>query len=219
MRIPAAAIFATSNQPLDIQEKIFSEVVAGQIKKEFPSAPLLLLTATCSHQEASKLATILNRADLKVIRTPLVYKPPLVFRTQSKPSKKKDIIKIIYENLTLNSEGQAIIYSSTPNKCIEIFNGLKEYIEPHQLGIYHRKMHDTDQKKTMNLWNNQKLKYIVATNAFGMGVHAPHVRIIIHTTFPLSPTNFDGQLAESLVLYARADIRELLMIVSRKIEK
>ncbi|CAG8668012.1 12486_t:CDS:2, partial [Gigaspora rosea] len=37
----------------------------GQIKEEFPSAPLLLLTATCSHQEASKLATILNRADLK----------------------------------------------------------------------------------------------------------------------------------------------------------
>ncbi|RIB20632.1 hypothetical protein C2G38_2178804 [Gigaspora rosea] len=61
-----------------------------------------------------------------------------------------------------------------------------------------------------------------------MGVHARHVRIIIHTTFPLSPTNFvqevgragrDEQLAESLVLYARADIRELLMIVSGKIEK
>ncbi|CAG8760001.1 17224_t:CDS:2, partial [Gigaspora rosea] len=108
VRIPATAIFATLNQPLDIQEKMFSKVVAGQIKEEFPSAPLLLLTATCSHQEASKLVTILNRADLE---------------------------------------------------CIEIFNGLKEYIEPHQL-------------------------------AFGKGVHAPYVRIIIHTTFPLSPTNF-----------------------------
>ncbi|CAG8704650.1 13323_t:CDS:2, partial [Racocetra fulgida] len=92
--IPAAAIFATSNQSLDIQEKIFSEVAVGiikvlwatpekfiesskfrrflhnvfqtrQIKEEFPSAPLLLLTATCSYQEASELATILNRTDLK----------------------------------------------------------------------------------------------------------------------------------------------------------
>ncbi|CAG8651408.1 1091_t:CDS:2, partial [Gigaspora rosea] len=107
----------------------------GQIKEEIPSALLLLLTATCSHQKASKLATILNRADPKVIRALLVYKSPLVFRTQSKPSKKKNIIKIIYKNLTLNSEGQAIIYSSTPNECIEIFNGLKEYIEPHQLDI------------------------------------------------------------------------------------
>ncbi|CAG8702416.1 16811_t:CDS:2, partial [Racocetra fulgida] len=81
------------------------------------------------------------------------------------------------------------------------------------------------QKTTLNLWNNQKIKYIVATNAFGMGVHALHVRTIIHTTFPLSPTNFvqevgragrDGQSAESLVLYACADIRELLMIVDTK---
>ncbi|CAG8839351.1 35136_t:CDS:2, partial [Gigaspora margarita] len=37
-----------------------------QIKEEFPLAPLLLLT--CSYQEASKLATILNKADLKVGR-------------------------------------------------------------------------------------------------------------------------------------------------------
>ncbi|CAG8848791.1 29926_t:CDS:1, partial [Racocetra persica] len=67
---------------------------------------------------------------------------------------------------------------------------LKEYIEPYQLGIYYRKICDTNQKTTLNLWNNQKLKYIVATNAFGIGVHTSHVRTIIHTTFLLSPTNF-----------------------------
>ncbi|CAG8556017.1 12260_t:CDS:2, partial [Racocetra persica] len=189
---------------LDIQEKIFSEVAAGITKVLWATSEKFIEN---SKFQASKLVTILNRTDLKVIRITLVYKSPFVLQTQSKPSKKKDIIKIVYENLTLNSEGQAIIYSSTPNECIEIFNSFKEYIEPHQLGVYHGKM--------------------LATNAFGMGVYASHVRTIIHTTFPLSPTNFvqevgragrGGQSAESLVLYACADIRELLMIVGEKVK-
>ncbi|CAG8559790.1 34472_t:CDS:10, partial [Gigaspora margarita] len=251
MGIPAAKLYAASDQSLEEQEKIFGEIAVGitkvlwitpekfiesprfhkflcnvsqtrekknlikniyrpawtkleKIKDEFSSSPILLLTATCSYEGATQLATILKRPNLK------------------------DIIEIVYKYIEQTNNGQAIIYSSTPNKCIDIFNGLKEYINSNQLGIYHGKMHSIDQKRILRLWNNQELKYIVATNAFGMGVHTPDIRIIIHTTFLLSPTNFvqevgqagrDGKQAESVVLYSRADIRELLMIVSEKLLK
>ncbi|CAG8739559.1 16023_t:CDS:2 [Dentiscutata erythropus] len=204
MGIPAAKIYAASDQPLEKQEKIFGEVVAGitkilwvmsekfieslkfrkflnnvsqtrsvqfvinepawtkleQIKNEFSLLPILLLTATCSYEGASKLAIILKRPNLK-----------LVFETQSKPSKKKDIVEIVHKNIEQNHE--------------------------------------------------------VATNAFGMGVHMSDVRIIIHITFPLSSTNFvqevgrasrDRQQAKSIVLYSCSDIRKLLLIVGGKIE-
>ncbi|CAG8604285.1 4137_t:CDS:2, partial [Ambispora gerdemannii] len=100
----------------------------GQVKNKFPSAPILLLTATCSYQGASELATILQRPNLK-----------------------KAIIKAVYENLKQISEGRAIIYSSTPDKCIEIFNDLKECIDPKRLDIYHGKMHSVDQKMTIQV--------------------------------------------------------------------
>ncbi|CAG8853050.1 18515_t:CDS:1, partial [Gigaspora margarita] len=101
-----------------------------------------------------------------------------------------DIIEAVYKILEQCLEGQAIIYSSTPNEYTEIFNGLKEYINHKLLGIYHGKMHSIDQKTTSCLWHNQKLKYMIATNAFGIGVHILDVRIVVHTTFPLSLTNF-----------------------------
>ncbi|CAG8502905.1 22204_t:CDS:2, partial [Gigaspora rosea] len=109
MGIPATKIYAASDQPLEEQEKIFGEVAAritkvlpawtklGQIKDEFPLSPILLLTATCSCEGASRLSIILKRPNLK------------------------------------NREGRVIIYASTPIECIEIFNGLKEYVDSNHL--------------------------------------------------------------------------------------
>ncbi|CAG8727566.1 16870_t:CDS:2 [Gigaspora margarita] len=191
MGILAAKIYATLDQPLEEQEKIFGEVVAGitkvlsawaklgQIKEEFPLSPILLLITTCFCEGVSRLSIIL-----------------------------KDHLKVI-------------------QKCIEIFNGLKEYVDSNHLGIYYRKMYSADQKTTLNLWNQQKLKYIVAMNTFGIGVHISDIRIIIHTTFLLSSTNFvqevgrasrDEKQAKSIVLYSCSDIRELLLIVGRRID-
>ncbi|CAG8496835.1 10109_t:CDS:10, partial [Cetraspora pellucida] len=215
MGIPAATIYASLDQPVEVQEKIFGEVAAsitkvlwitpkkfieslrfrrflhnvfqtrgiqfvidethcvleyghfrpawtklGKIKEEFTLSSILLLIATCSYEGVSKLKSILKIPNLK------------------------DIIEAVYKILEQCLESWAIIYSSTPNECTEIFNGLKEYIN-HKL---------------------LELKYIIATNAFGMGVHMSDVQIIIHTTFPLSPTNFvqeigragrDGQPSEN----------------------
>ncbi|CAG8532974.1 14463_t:CDS:10, partial [Dentiscutata heterogama] len=179
MGVPAAKIYAAQINPWKNKKKFLAKPAwtkLEQIKDKFPLLPILLLTATCSYEGASKLAIILKRPNLK------------------------DIIEIVYKNIRQNNKGRAIIYTSTPNKCIEIFNGLKEYVDSNNL---------------------------VATNAFGMEVHISDVRIIIHTTFLLSTMNFvqevgragrDGQQAKSIVLYSRSDIRELLLIVGEKIE-
>ncbi|CAG8771216.1 25915_t:CDS:2, partial [Dentiscutata erythropus] len=47
----------------------------GQIKNEFSLSPILLLTATCSYEGASKLAIILKRPNLKEIRSSQIYQP------------------------------------------------------------------------------------------------------------------------------------------------
>ncbi|CAG8520322.1 11239_t:CDS:2 [Cetraspora pellucida] len=50
-------------------------------------------------------------------------------------------------------------------------------------------MFNADQKITLTDWKTGLYHYIVATNAFEMGIHVANVRVIIHVTFPISITN------------------------------
>lgn len=80
-------------------------------------------------------------------------------------------------------------------------------------------MSSNEQKKALTGWKTGLYRYIVATNAFGMGVHIADVRVIIHATFPISITNLvqeigraarDGNPGKSIIFYSRSDIRRLI---------
>ncbi|CAG8771572.1 8882_t:CDS:2, partial [Gigaspora rosea] len=225
MGIPAAKIYTASNQPLEEQEKIFAEVAAGITK--------VLWVTPEKFIESLKFCKFLNNVSqthgvqfvideshcvlefeyfrpawtkLEQIKEKFPLSPILLL-TATCSCEGVSRLSIILKRPNLkvirkqNYEGRVIIYASTPNKCIEIFNGLKEYVDSNHL---------------------------VATNAFGIGVHMSDVRIIIYTTFPLSSTNFvqevgragrDRKQAKSIILYSRSDIHELLLIVGRKIDR
>ncbi|CAG8628210.1 12089_t:CDS:2 [Gigaspora rosea] len=100
----------------------------------------------------------------------------------------------------------------------------KKQYNPNLTAIYHGKMSSADQKITLTGWKTGLYCYMIATNAFGMGVHVPDVRVIIHATFPMSITNLvqeighaarDGNSGNSIVFYSQNDIRKLVLIKTK----
>ncbi|CAI2196118.1 5205_t:CDS:2, partial [Funneliformis geosporum] len=119
--------------------------------------------------------------------------------------------------------GCSIIYTISIPECIKIAQSLKDHFGDSKVGIYHSQMSSEDKKSNSQLFKNGTIKFIVATNAFGMGINIDNVRIIIHTSFPLSLDNYiqeigrarrDGNLAHSFIFYAKGDTRSLLIILT-----
>ncbi|GBC37156.2 DNA helicase RecQ [Rhizophagus irregularis DAOM 181602=DAOM 197198] len=128
--IPAAMLYVSSEQSPQVQEKIVSEIASGDswhqlkcIKQDFPSVPLLALTATCSPEDAAKIETVLKRPNMKVIRSPIIHH---------------------------NHEGRVIIFSATIQHCIDITDELRKAFDPSIVAMYHGKMSSSEQTATSN---------------------------------------------------------------------
>ncbi|CAG8854615.1 7548_t:CDS:2, partial [Gigaspora margarita] len=65
-----------------------------------------------------------------------------------------------------------------------------KHYESQNIGIYHGSMKSADRDTTLKLWKNGEIKFMSATNAFGIGINVADVRAIIHTIFPMSLDSF-----------------------------
>ncbi|CAG8568893.1 12635_t:CDS:10, partial [Dentiscutata heterogama] len=108
-------------------------------------------------------------------------------------------------------------------KIFEILNIFNQS----EIGKYHRKMITTQKSQSILFWKEKKLKYMVATNAFGMGININDVRLVLHITFSISLDNFvqeirragrDRMPAKQVILYTCLDIQTLLIILHNEIE-
>ncbi|CAB4422880.1 unnamed protein product [Rhizophagus irregularis] len=280
--IPAAMLYASSEQSPQVQEKIVSEIASGLIrilfitpekyvknlkfrnmlqnisttrglqfvideahciisyegfrdswhqlkciKQDFPSIPLLALTATCSPEDAAKIETVLERPNMKVIRSPIIHRQDIALEVQPKPIGKKKLYQAVF-NLLDNHEGRVIIFSATIQHCIDITDELRKAFDPSIVAMYHGKMSSSEQTATSNAWKNGIIKIMSATSAFGMGINVSDVTLIIHTTLPLSNEQYVqeigragrlGQGSKAIMFYSRGDIRTLLAIIGGGQEK
>ena len=80
--------------------------------------------------------------------------------------------------------------------------------------FYHAGLKSEDKNRKQQSWKEDHCRVIVATNAFGMGIDKPDVRLVIHLDLPNSPEEYyqeagragrDGLQAYAVILYANAD--------------
>jgi ATP-dependent DNA helicase RecQ len=118
-------------------------------------------------------------------------------------------------------QGSAIIYVRNRDKTREIAHLLTEH--GISAAYYHAGIDSRDKDKRQSLWTAGATRVMVATNAFGMGIDKPDVRMVIHYEMPDSPEAYyqeagragrDGLTAYAVLLYTPDDKRKLSRRVS-----
>lgn len=154
----------------------------SELKKSFPKTPFLALTATATKRVQEDICTHLALNEPAIFtksfaRENLAYH---VINTEDKNYK-------IQQILTKNPQS-SIIYVRNRKSCIETAQQLNDL--GFKSTFYHGGLPAKEKEKNMQLWLNDKVQIIVATNAFGMGIDKPDVKTVIHIQLPENIENY-----------------------------
>ncbi len=110
-------------------------------------------------------------------------------------------------------QGSAIVYVRNRKRAVELSEALTQSLcEP--VEFYHAGLTTAERTQKQNTWKNGSVRIIVCTNAFGMGIDKPDVRVVIHHDLPDSMEAYfqeagragrDEQTAYAVLLYAPSD--------------
>ena len=126
-----------------------------------------------------------------------------------------EVVKDIQSRLNFREEridGSAIIYVRNRRRTKEITELLMQ--EGITADFYHAGLDNAVKDLRQKRWQNGEIRVMVATNAFGMGIDKPDVRIVLHIDLPDSPEAYfqeagragrDGLKAYAVILYAKSD--------------
>lgn len=142
-----------------------------------PEVPIVALTATATERVKED---IIQQLELKKVKTHIApfERKNLSYKIKKVPNKAARILDYCTENR--NDIG--IIYCQTRKSVKEITKLL--HASGIKVGLYHGGMKNEDRHIMLQDWLDNKLKVIVATNAFGMGIDKPDVRYVLHYEFP-----------------------------------
>ena len=190
----------------------------AKIRKILPNAPVLALTATATPQVVEDIQDKLS--PLTPNPSPLTTfnvfrmsfeRQNLAYVVRRATDKREQLIHILK-----NVKGSAIVYTRSRRRTKEFAELLNE------AGIsatfYHAGLESAAKDERQLAWQNDKIRVMVATNAFGMGIDKPDVRVVIHVDCPDSVEAYfqeagragrDGQKAYAVLLYNDADHRKL----------
>lgn len=172
-----------------------------------PEVPFMALTATATERVLTD--TI---AELK-LKAPQVFKKSyhrenLIYTCEEVEDQ---LYKI--ERYLKNSNAPAIVYAGYRNQTVEISNHLNK--AGISSAFFHGGLTLEEKNKRLENWLNETTPVMVATNAFGMGIDKPNVKLVIHYSIPESIENYfqeagragrDGLPAKAILLYNNATL-------------
>ena len=182
-----------------------------------PPPPLICLTATSRPDVTVEIIEYFRKElgiSLRVFdggakRSNLEF---MVVRT-SGAEKFEHVHQILEQHLPPDEPGGAIIYCATRNQTERLAAFLQE--KGVEANHFHAGLMPETKKNTQQDFIDGKLQAIVATNAFGMGIDKPDVRVVIHADIPGSLENYlqeagragrDQQAAHCVLLYTEDDV-------------
>ena len=180
------------------------------IRKLVPNVPILALTATATPDVIDDIQERLGFTEKNVFRMSFERKN-LVYVVRQAEDKEAEMVHILQ-----SIPKTAIVYCRSRKRTKEIAQLLMQY------GIsatwYHAGLEPAVKDQRQSEWQHDKVRVIVATNAFGMGIDKADVRVVIHIDCPSSLEAYfqeagragrDGQKAYAVLLYNGHDNRTL----------
>ncbi|MBQ1737625.1 MAG: RecQ family ATP-dependent DNA helicase [Muribaculaceae bacterium] len=182
----------------------------AQVRKLFPKAPVLALTATATPVVVEDIQHCLafrerNVFSMSFSRSNLSY---VVRPTEEKVSELIHILRSV--------PGTAIVYVRSRKRTKQISDELNR--SGIHADYYHAGLYVEDKQDKQSRWTTDQCRVMVATNAFGMGIDKPDVRLVVHVDIPNSLEEYyqeagragrDGKRSWAVMLVKHTDQRTL----------
>lgn len=182
----------------------------ADIRQIKPEAPLLALTATATRQVAEDIQEKLKFKDGNMFRMSFERKN-LAYIVRHATDKRGEMLHILR-----SVRGSAIVYVRSRKRASEICGWLEE--NGVEATFYHAGLEHSLKDERQKLWHDDVKRVMVATNAFGMGIDKPDVRVVIHFDCPSSLEAYfqeagragrDGMKSYAVMLYNGSDDTKL----------
>lgn len=178
--------------------------------RELVDAPVIALTATATPQVAEDIMERLGFKDKCLIKSGF-ERPNLSYIVRRTEDKLGQLL-----NICNSVDGTGIVYVRSRKKTEE----LSAFLSANGVSasFYHAGLGQQSRTDRQEQWKSDKIRVMVCTNAFGMGIDKPDVRFVIHFDVPDSPEAYfqeagrggrDGKRSFAVMLWNSSDVKRL----------
>lgn len=179
----------------------------AEVRQIIPDVPLLAVTASATPEVVDDIQQKLLFKTKNVIRQSF-QRENLSYNVLEEESKNEKVLEILQK-----MRGSAIVYAGSRRRTYELAQMLNK--RGITADYYHAGLDSQQRQQRQNRWMSGAVRIMVATNAFGLGIDKPDVRLVIHVDLPASVEAYfqeagragrDGATAHAVMLWQQSDI-------------
>ena len=187
------------------------------IREPLRGVPLIALTASATGKVKEDILARLKMKSPRIFMNSF-SRENLVYQSVLCDEKINGMLRLLHQ-----FEGSGIIYCKTRRRTKEI----SDLIQQHGISsdFYHAGLDQETRKEKQAAWLHNAIRIMVCTNAFGMGIDKPDVRLVIHADVPDCLENYyqeagragrDGLTAHAILLYRKDELENLRSLPDQK---